>query len=152
MSKQERKGIRIYHVKSAHSLLFFFLQQGKVLIQFGLNLLHAFICVFGGGVQLLFQQTQTDAGFTQLLALGESVTIIIPVLFLIPFVSKLQTHLKLFASQREEGCLQECVTLILSDFLSSLMTVSLSSSFTPRPSASVISALTVDARTSTGGV
>lgn len=43
-------------------------------------------------------------------------------------------------------------TLILSDFFSSLITVSLSSSFTPRPSASVISALTVDALVSTGGV
>uniref|UniRef100_A0A3B5B719 Family with sequence similarity 113 n=1 Tax=Stegastes partitus TaxID=144197 RepID=A0A3B5B719_9TELE len=44
------------------------------------------------------------------------------------------------------------VTLIFRDFLSSLMTVSLSSSLTPRPSASVISALTVDALTSTGEV
>lgn len=49
-------------------------------------------------------------------------------------------------------CLLECVTLIFRDFLSSLMTVSLSSSLTPRPSASVISALTVDALISTGGV
>uniref|UniRef100_A0A3P8TY55 Family with sequence similarity 113 n=1 Tax=Amphiprion percula TaxID=161767 RepID=A0A3P8TY55_AMPPE len=46
----------------------------------------------------------------------------------------------------------QCVTLILRDFFSSLMTVSLSSSLTPRPSASVISALTVDALTSTGEV
>lgn len=43
------------------------------------------------------------------------------------------------------------LTLILRDFLSSLMTVSLSSSFMPRPSASVISALSAAARRSTGG-
>lgn len=43
-------------------------------------------------------------------------------------------------------------TLILRDFFSSFMTVSLSSSLTPRPSASVISALMVAARISTGGV
>lgn len=43
------------------------------------------------------------------------------------------------------------VTLILSDFLSSLMTVSLSSSFIPKPSASVISARSAAARSSAGG-
>lgn len=43
------------------------------------------------------------------------------------------------------------LTLILSDFFSSLMTVSLSSSFSPSPSASVISARSAAARRSTGG-
>lgn len=50
-------------------LLFFLLQQGKVLIQFGLNLLHTFISIFGGGVQLLLQEAEADMGLTQLLTL-----------------------------------------------------------------------------------
>lgn len=53
-------------------VLFLLLQQSEVLVQFRLNLLHPVICVFGGGVQLLLQQTQTDVGLTQLLALGNS--------------------------------------------------------------------------------
>lgn len=61
-------------------LLFFLFQQGEVLIKFGLNLLHPFICVFGGGVQLLLQQTQTDIRLTQLLALKERAMLIIQVL------------------------------------------------------------------------
>ena len=50
---------------------------------------------------------------------------------------------------REKGVCSP--TLILRDFFSSLMTVSLSSSFMPRPSASVISARRAADRTSTGG-
>lgn len=47
---------------------------------------------------------------------------------------------------------EERLTLILRDFFSSLMTVSLSSSFSPSPSASVISARRAAARRSAGGV
>lgn len=47
---------------------------------------------------------------------------------------------------------EERLTLILRDFFSSLMTVSLSSSFSPSPSASVISARRAAARSSAGGV
>lgn len=71
-------------------LLFFLLEQGKVLVQFGLNLLHPLICVFGGGVKLLLQQAQTDVGLTQLLALRErgAAMLITPPLFLILLSSK----------------------------------------------------------------
>lgn len=66
-------------------VLFFLLEQGEVLVQFGLNLLHPLICVFGGGVKLLLQQAQTDVGLTQLLALRErgAAMLITPPLFLI---------------------------------------------------------------------
>lgn len=66
-------------------LLFFLLEQSEVLVQFGLNLLHPLICVFGGGVKLLLQQAQTDVGLTQLLALRErgAAMLITPPLFLI---------------------------------------------------------------------
>lgn len=47
---------------------------------------------------------------------------------------------------------EEQLTLILRDFFSSLMTVSLSSSLSPSPSASVISARRAAARRSAGGV
>lgn len=65
-------------------VLFFLLEQGEVLVQFGLNLLHPLICVFGGGVKLLLQQAQTDVGLTQLLALRErGAAMLITPLFLI---------------------------------------------------------------------
>lgn len=132
-------------------LLFLLLQQSEVLVQFGLNLLHPFICVFGRGVQLLLQQTQTDVGLAQLLALGRShIHYTYSISDSCPVKITNSSDVKLDGSCW--GHLLECVTLILSDFLSSLMTVSLSSSFTPRPSASVISALMVDALISTGGV
>lgn len=49
--------------------LFFLLQQGEVLVQFGLDFLHPLICISGGGVQLLLQQTQADAGLAEFLSL-----------------------------------------------------------------------------------
>lgn len=52
----------------------------------------------------------------------------------------------------QAGISEEHLTLILRDFFSSLMTVSLSSSFSPSPSASVISARSAAARSSAGGV
>lgn len=132
-------------------LLFFFLQQGEVFIQLGLNLLHTFIGVFGGGVQLLLQQAQTDVGLTQLLTLGRGeVQSHWLCLFRMLFYFKLADFCKTLHRERLVIFVGG-VTLILRDFLTSLITVSLSSSLTPRPSASVISALTVDALISTGG-
>lgn len=49
--------------------LLLLLEQGEVLVQLGLNLLHPIICVFGGSVQLLLQEAQADVGFTQLFTL-----------------------------------------------------------------------------------
>lgn len=56
------------------------------------------------------------------------------------------------APRRPAEADEERLTLIFRDFFSSLMTVSLSSSFSPSPSASVISARRAAARSSAGGV
>lgn len=119
--------------------LLFLLQQSLGLVQSSLNLLHAFVCVFGRAVEFLLQQTETDVRLAQLLPLRTHKH----------HYCRLILHLSSTLIDFSVPCV--FITLIFRDFFSSLMTVSLSSSFMPRPSASVISARRAAARTSTGG-
>lgn len=55
-------------------LLFLFLELGEVFVQFGLNLLHALVGIFGGRVQLFLQEAQADVSLAELLSLETSTT------------------------------------------------------------------------------
>lgn len=55
-------------------LLFLFLELGEAFVQLGLNLLHTFIGVFGGRVQLFLQETQANVSLAELLALETPTT------------------------------------------------------------------------------
>lgn len=134
-------------------LLLFLLQQGLGVAELALDLLHPLVGILGGAVQLLLQEAQAHVGLAELLALdggeergafGQGPQ---------PLQAKAAAAAASAGlpppSPSGRGAAKR--TLILRDFFSSLMTVSRSSSLSPRPSASVISARRAAARSSTGG-